>query len=137
MQTKILDNTDGPVAMVDDNPGDRMLAKLCFDRSRLSGDWLDFPGGRPFLDHLAAARRNEASLPRLVLLDINMPDMTGFEVLEAVRADPHFDGVPIFCMLTSTADPRDRDRAKAFGASGFVTKPHDIDDYVRFFDEMA
>ena len=127
----------GPVAMVDDNPGDRVLAKLCFDRSRLAGDWGEFSGGRSFLDHLEAARRDEAAIPRLVLLDINMPDMTGFEVLEAVRADPFFDEVPIICMLTSTADPRDHERAKASGASGFFTKPHDIDDYVRFFDSIV
>jgi len=135
-----LDTPFGPgraVVMVDDNPGDRVLARLCFERSLLEGAWLELSGGRALLDHLAAVKRGEAPLPSLVLLDINMPDMTGFEVLEAVRADAFFEALPVFCLLTSSADPRDRERGKALGASGFVTKPHDINDYIAFFDMLA
>ena len=76
-------------------------------------------------------------MPALVLLDINMPRMTGPEALERVRAIPYFAELPVFCMLTSSTDPADRARVERLGASGFVVKPDLPDDYVAFFDTLA
>lgn len=76
-------------------------------------------------------------MPALVLLDINMPRMTGPEVLERVRTIPYFSDLPVFCMLTSSTDPADRARVERLGASGFVVKPNQPDDYVEFFDALA
>lgn len=122
--------------MVDDNPGDRDIAHRCFKRSTLPNEWLDFPGGVEFLDHLDRVRRQLSPMPALVLLDINMPAMTGFDVLEKVREDEFFDELPKFCVLTSSADPRDRERATTLRALGVFTKPYEIRDYVAFFDAM-
>ncbi|MEZ4432854.1 MAG: response regulator [bacterium] len=60
--------------------------------------------------------------PDLVLLDINMPRRTGFEVLEALRADPRLAPVPA-AMLTTSARAEDREQSAALGADAFVTKP--------------
>lgn len=126
-----------PIVMVDDNPGDAELARICCERSRIDNDWLWFDSGPTFLDHLALVRAGTTVMPALVLLDINMPVMSGLEVLEQVRADDFFGQLPIFCMLTSSADSRDRQAAERLGASGFVTKPGRIADYVAFFDGLA
>jgi CheY-like chemotaxis protein len=123
--------------MVDDSEGDLFLAWECFEASRCANPWMSFTGGPPFLDHLAAVRAGTEPMPALVLLDLNMPGMSGLEVLEHARRDPHFVALPIFCMLTSSGDPRDRARAEALGASGFVTKPGNFADYVAFFDSLA
>ena len=80
--------------------------------------------------------RQLSPMPALVLLDINMPAMTGFDVLEKVREDEFFDELPKFCVLTSSADPRDRERATTLRALGVFTKPYEIRDYVAFFDAM-
>ena len=130
-------HSDGPVVMVDDNDGDQLIARTCFERSRLTNPWLWFPGGPPFLAHLETVRREDARMPALVLLDINMPRMSGLEVLEHVRAIPYFVDLPLFCMLTSSTDPSDRRRAAALGASGFVVKPDRPQDYVDFFNAFA
>lgn len=123
--------------MVDDNDGDRLIARTCFLRSKLTNPWVGFAGGPPFLAHLERVRVGSEPMPALVLLDINMPRMSGLEVLERVRADPEFADLPLFCMLTSSTDPSDRRRANQLGASGFVVKPDRPQDYIDFFDAFA
>lgn len=127
---------DHPIVMVDDNPGDLELVSLALGDSTLDNPWLSFTNGPDFLNHLASVQRDDAKMPALVLLDINMPMMTGFEVVEQVRSDPFFAELPIFCMLTSSSAPRDRERAKAIGATGFLVKPTDFREYIEFFNGL-
>jgi two-component system response regulator len=128
--------TSGPVVMVDDNPGDVELARLGYEESSLEKEWVAFSGGRGFLSHMADVREGTATMPSLVLLDLNMPDMTGFEVLKKVRSDSFFEAGPIFCMLTSSGDPRDRANALRLGVAGFFVKPDTVDRYVEFFHQF-
>jgi CheY-like chemotaxis protein len=64
-------------------------------------------------------------LPRLVLLDINMPRMDGIEVLERIKADEHLRCLPVI-MLTSTDNQVEIDRCYRAGASGYIAKPVNI-----------
>lgn len=75
-------------------------------------------------------------MPALVLLDLNMPGMNGLDVLEATRKQPEFAELPVFCMLTSSSDPNDRQRAERAGVSGFFTKPDDLQAYIEFFNSF-
>lgn len=129
--------SDGPVVMVDDNAGDLFFVERCFLASKVSNPWLPLSRGGDFLELLARARIGLTPTPALVLLDLNMPGMTGLEILQAVRADAHFDHVPIFCVLTSSSDPRDKARAERLGVSGFYTKSSDIHAYVAFFNALV
>lgn len=129
--------SEGPIVMVDDNPGDRSLASRCFRRSRLANDWITFPSGVAFLDYIEGVKAGAQPMPALVLLDLNMPAMTGFDVLERLRSDESFRERPVVCILTSSRDPYDVDRAHDLGAAGFYVKPYDIGEYVSFFEAMA
>jgi CheY-like chemotaxis protein len=66
---------------------------------------------------LASERR-----PNLILLDINLPDMDGYKVLEVLKNDPHMSGTPIIG-LSANALPNDIKRAKQAGFSDYLTKP--------------
>jgi len=68
---------------------------------------------------LAAARRYR---PEIVLLDVMMPRVDGFEVCRRLKADPLTRGV-IVIMFTAKATEADRQRAREVGAQGYVTKP--------------
>ena len=65
-----------------------------------------------------------------VVLDIMMPDVSGFEVLEHVRATPALADLPVI-MLTAKASPQDRERAKDMGADAYIVKPFGPHDLVR------
>jgi CheY-like chemotaxis protein len=76
-------------------------------------------------------------MPAVVLLDINMPGLDGFEVLQRIREREAFAQLPVIMMLTNSDNPRDIERAAELGANGFQTKPATMKEYVRFFDSLA
>jgi two-component system response regulator MtrA len=70
-----------------------------------------------------------------VVLDIMMPDISGFDVLEHVRATPALADLPVI-MLTAKASPQDRERAKDMGADAYIVKPFGPHDLVRTLRDL-
>ena len=81
---------------------------------------------------LEAIRREQ---PALVLLDVMMPGKTGFEVCQAVRADPALDGVRIL-MLTAKGRETDVSKGLALGANAYMTKPFSTRELVQKVAEL-
>jgi twitching motility two-component system response regulator PilG len=75
-------------------------------------------GGRAALEHLAASTTD------LVLLDVTMPELDGFETLRRIREAPATARLPVL-MLTANAGAADRARAESLGADDFIAKPFD------------
>lgn len=106
------------IMIVDDEPGnihvlERMLKKAGYERLRSTSD-----------SRNALEIYNNFS-PDLILLDIKMPHVDGFEVMEQLKAHEHDNYLPIL-MLTALADPKTRLRALKKGAKDFLTKPFDM-----------
>jgi two-component system response regulator len=78
--------------------------------------------GAAAVDELLRLRDLKEPPPRLVILDLHLPGIDGFEVLRRIRADRETSLVPVV-ILTSSDDPRDVDRSYVLGANGFVRKP--------------
>jgi len=79
-------------------------------------------------DEALAWLRSSDTLPDLILLDINMPGLSGFDVLKALKADARLRTAPVV-MLTSSDASADVARAYELGASGYISKPsylHDL-----------
>jgi CheY-like chemotaxis protein/anti-sigma regulatory factor (Ser/Thr protein kinase) len=91
---------------------------------------LDLHVARDGRSGLAAAR---AARPALILLDINLPDIGGFEVLRALRADPALAGIPCVA-LSANAIPAEIERARQAGFTDYLTKPIRVDALLRLFD---
>ncbi len=64
----------------------------------------------------------EKTAPDLIILDVMMPEMDGFEVLRRLRADPNFRTIPVI-ILTAKGGEEDQRTAVNLGANGFLTKP--------------
>lgn len=112
------------VVVIDDNDSDLLFSRIMLERTGTIETVLTFESAIDALDFFAAGPRPEVDL---VLLDINMPEMTGFEFLEAYEAlHPAGRPAPKVVMLTSSPDPRDRERALAYGSvNSYTTKPID------------
>lgn len=125
----------GPLLMVDDDRADIYIAKMCLQRSILKKEIQALDSGEALIKYLEETRdRNE--LPCLILLDINMPGLDGFETLARVRKMRGFECLPPVTILSSSDDPRDIERGTRLGAA-YVTKPMGMEDYVEFFDSLA
>jgi len=79
---------------------------------------------------------DQAVVPDLLLLDINMPKKNGFEVLEEIKADPILKSLPVV-MLTTSSSEADVDQAYKSGASGFITKPVGFDELRQVLEAFA
>ncbi len=132
-----LEDGDGTIAFVDDTDDDVYVARRCYQRSGLPNPLLFFDGGRKFLEFLQSVDAGESRMPALVLLDLNMPGMGGFEVLEKLRARPECARLPVVVMLTNSDRRADVQHARELGANGFQTKPSGVDEYVAFFRSLT
>lgn len=73
-------------------------------------------------DGVEALQKINDEHPELVLLDVMMPKMDGYEVCQAVKADPMLRHIPIL-MLSAKTDPASKERGRALGAADYLTKP--------------
>ena len=107
--------------LVDDAPDIRLLLRAIV--SRCGYDSREAGHGREALGLL------DDVLPDLVLLDVQMPEMDGWETLEALRADPRVADVPVI-LCTVKSHPDDLRRGWQAGCDGFLLKPFDVGDMV-------
>ena len=124
------------IVMVDDEVLDFEAVGRGLRKSAIDNDFLTFEDGPPFLDYLEEAVLTGKSLPALVLLDINMPLMSGFDVIKAIRQRDEFRGIPIISMLTSSTANADRRKARELGANDYLVKPNSYREYVELFDNL-
>jgi CheY-like chemotaxis protein len=107
--------------IVDDDDVDQMMCKRILGRSGLVDTVLGYLYAEEALDHL---KGNQIPSPDILLLDINMPRMTGFEFLEEMSQLPDDVQKPMVVMLTSSGNPSDKLRASEFkSVKGYLTKP--------------
>jgi two-component system cell cycle response regulator DivK len=104
------------ILIADDNPVSRELVV-----EALSGEWTVIEAD----DGALAVARFREERPDLALIDIQMPSLNGFDVLERIRADAQARKAPIIA-LTAFAMHGDRERAMGAGFDAYITKPVDL-----------
>ncbi|PUB10840.1 response regulator [Yoonia sediminilitoris] len=111
--------------MVDDNAVDQMLYRRIVERSGLVSNLFQYTSPVEALDYLLM---DALPRPDLILLDINMPEMDGFEFLEKSTDALGPDMCPVFVMLTTSLNQNDKGRAKRFCVvKDFLNKPLTLD----------
>jgi len=132
--------SDKRILLVEDNDDDVQLTLRALRRHRLSNDIVISPDGADALDWLFCAGRHEGrdpdEQPALVLLDLKLPKVDGFEVLERIRADERTRLIPVV-VLTSSKEEEDRLRGYKLGANSYVQKPVSFEDFCEAVEEIG
>src|SRR3954470_11722160 len=124
----------GPVQrilLVEDNPGDAQLVRMAFAEALPSARVSVATDGEA-----ALASLREEGPPDLLLLDLNLPRLSGHEVLESVRADDGLRRLPVVVLSSSQAEA-DVTRSYELGASSHVAKPGDVDALFALVETLA
>jgi len=118
-----------PVLYVEDEESDAFFMHHAFQRMGSAPPLMIVKNGREALDYLAGREpfsdRAQHQRPCLVLLDLNLPIMSGFEVLAWIRNQPQFNDMPVVIFSASRLDV-DREHAMKSGAKDYIVKPNDM-----------
>lgn len=121
--TRTLEAREPTVMVIDDSEADLLFTRIMLERTCSRWRLLSFESAGDALRHLS---RGDVEPVDLILLDINMPGMNGFEFLQAYRALGAKRAPAAVVMLTSSSDPADRAHALSFpSVRGYVLKPLD------------
>jgi CheY-like chemotaxis protein len=129
-----------PILLVEDDPNDVWLVKHAFQSANISNPLRIVSDGQEAIDYLkgngAYGDRGAFPLPRLVLLDLKMPRLNGFDVIAWMRRHYPWKLTPII-ILSSSALPQDVNRAYELGANAYMVKPADYRALERLFRTIA
>jgi two-component system, response regulator len=128
------------ILLVEDNNDDAELTVRAFQRAKVKNPLIRVRDGEEALDYLfgrgAYAGRDVRDLPAVTLLDLNMPKISGLEVLKAIRADARTTHLPVV-VLTSSNEDKDRLNAYTQFANSYVIKPVDYDQFVTAASQLV
>ena len=112
-------NSPNPILLVEDDEVDAMIIRRVFNDLKISNELLHRLDGEEALSYLTA---RPDKLPCLILLDLNMPKMNGFEFIKAVKADMMLSRIPVVILTTSNAEQNIIDCFQS-GVAGYIVKP--------------
>lgn len=130
---------DIPILLAEDDENDIFLMGRAFDRAGIPNPLFVVHNGQEAIDYLSGkgefAKRDKFPFPGLMLLDLKMPWMDGFDVLKWLRTQHTFDTFPVV-VLTSSKLQADVDQSRDLGVYDYRVKPQSFDDLVRLLDDV-
>lgn len=117
------------ILVADDDADDHEFLKSAFAYNSFSGGLSFVTDGVQLLDYLKNLSSSATEeLPQLILLDLNMPLLNGFQALEAIKEDPALSDIPV-AILTSSSRPEDEAMCYSLGCDNFYRKPLSVAEY--------
>jgi len=128
-----------PILLAEDDENDIFLMGRAVGQARIPNPLVVVRNGQEAIDYLGGtglySDRGQYPLPGLMLLDLKMPWMDGFDVLKWLRLHTEFDTLPVV-VLTSSKLQADVDKSRQLGVYDYRVKPHGFDDLVRLLDDV-
>lgn len=114
------------ILLVEDNPDHVILTKMVFEKYNVANKVYVATDGADAIDFIYHQGKydngNNSPRPGLILLDVKLPKIGGFEVLKRLKSDPAYSSIPVVMLTTSSRD-EEIARGYAEGANSYVTKP--------------
>ncbi len=121
------------ILLVEDNPDDEALTLRALKKNNIANEVVVARDGVEALDYLfgtgAHAGRDMSVMPQVILLDLKLPKIDGFEVLRRLRADERTKFLPVV-ILTTSNEEKDRLNGYGLGANSFVRKPVEFGQFI-------
>lgn len=125
---------ESPILVVDDSEADLMITETVLERSGLSNPVEVFSSGEALIERMEQVLEGAMPFPILLLVDVNMPRLSGFDVLRDLRGRPEFRKLPVIMLLSSSDAEEDRARARGLGADDYLVKASGVESYVELID---
>ncbi len=128
------------ILFVEDSVDDAALTIRALTKSGFTNKLHHVIDGVEALDFIycrgAYVNRKKEDHPKLILLDLKMPKISGIQVLEKVKSDPELNSIPVV-MLTSSNEGPDIEKCYALGANSYIVKPVDSDKFFHAIKEIG
>ena len=128
-----------PVLCAEDEESDGFILKRLFRKAGIANALVIVKDGREILDYLSGNPpfddRQANPLPALVILDLKMPRLSGYDVLEWLAVRPDLHEVPVVILSSSMAES-DMRKALELGAKEYIVKPNDLNDYEKLIRSL-
>ena len=132
-------HTNSIIMLVDDSLDDLELMRIAFKRAKIRNAIAEMHSGEQAIAYLSGegeyADRRHFPLPCIVITDLKMPGVDGFELLEWLKGQSSFDRVPKI-VLTASRHDEDESRARKLGCAAYFVKPEQLDGLVKLLSEM-
>ncbi|MHB2167478.1 response regulator [Alsobacter sp. R-9] len=122
------------IIMVEDDEGHARLIEKNIRRAGVCNDILHFPDGTSVLRHLSTDLARGG--PMLILLDLNLPDMSGTDILARLKSDETLRRAPVV-VLTTTDDQREVQRCYDLGCNVYITKPVEYETFAQAIRQLG
>lgn len=133
-------NQELQILLVEDNINDAELTIRALKKNNLANQLVHVKDGEEALQYLFAegkyAGRRIDDEPKVILLDLKMPKITGLEVLERIKADERTKRIPVVVLTSSNQDP-DIQTCYDLGVNSYVVKPVEFDAFVKAVSELG
>lgn len=119
------------ILLVEDDPGHAVLIEKNLRRAGIANSFVKLDNGQKAVDFLFKTGDylgNDQPAPPLILLDLNLPVLDGYQVLKIIKSDPRTKSIPVV-VLTTTDNPHEVSRCYELGCNVYVTKPVEYDTF--------
>jgi two-component system response regulator len=130
--TTSIDNIPIDILLVEDNEADIKIALRAFQKAKIKNNIFVVRDGQEALDYMyhqnQYASQPKFSYPDMILLDIQLPKLTGFDVLQVLKKDDKLKAIPVVA-LTSSKNDKDVIKSYSYGAVSYIQKPVDYQEF--------
>jgi CheY-like chemotaxis protein len=131
---------DVEILFAEDSMDDAVLTIRALTKSGFTNKLHHVKDGAEALDFFYCngeyASRNKKENPKLILLDLKMPKISGMQVLEKLKSDPDFKSIPVVILTSSKEDP-DIEKCYGLGANSYIVKPVDSNNFFQAIEKIG
>ena len=124
------------IVMIEDDQGHATLIEKNLRRAGITNELIHFNTGQKAVDHFFGTDSRANENPMLILLDLNLPEIDGYEILSKLKNDKKTHKIPVI-VLTTTDNPREVEKCYEMGCNVYITKPVEYEAFAESIKKLG